>query len=157
MNLLLDVYNKNVGQRALFSEIIDIDFYDGPTEALCRLIDTEQWFVCSLVYIDFNKSERIFTLLEIDSEALLTFKSIFGARPSDQEDFYRKIKERVNDVYVGYADAVFLFKGDWLNAIKYELVKIPLKDLQYFNNIERVIEQTEESAMKWRGFFPPSS
>lgn len=157
MKSLLEIYQENAGKKSLFSEIVDIDFYDGPTEALCRLADTEQWVIGSLVYIDLNKRERIFTLLEISNDVLLGFKSIFENRPSDQEDFYENLKEQVTVVYTGYAGKVFLFKSDWLNAIKYEVVEISLKDLQYFSDIEKVIGQPEESAVKWRGFFSPSS
>jgi hypothetical protein len=156
MNLLLDTYNKNVGQRSLFSEIIDVDFYDGPTEALCQLIGTEQWFVSSLAYIDFSNNERIFTVLEVSNDVLLNFKSILERRTSIQESFYGSLKQQVNAAYTGYAGKVYLFKGDSLSAIKYELVEIPLNYLQYFGDIETVLEQNEESKLKWKSFFLPS-
>jgi hypothetical protein len=56
-------------------------------------------------------------------------------------------------VYTGYSGSVFLFKSNWLNAVEYEVVEIPLEELQYFRDIEMVIEQSEESKLKWINFF----
>ncbi len=152
--IILDDYRKNASLRPLYSEIIDIDFYDGPTEALCRLNDSEQWFICSLVSIAFDKWERIFSLLEVTNDVLLKFKFIFENRLPDQHDFYQKLKEQVSVVYADYQGKVFLFKGDRLNAIMFEVVEIPLKDLQYFKDVEAVMGQSEESKLKWKRFFP---
>lgn len=156
MKSLLDIYHENVGQKPLFSEIIDIDFYDGPTEALCQLMETEQWFICSLVYIEFKMGQRVFTLLEISKNSFLKFKSIFESRSADQEDFYQKLKEEVKAIYGNYSGRVFLFKSGWLNAEKYEVVELPLKELQYFNDVEQVLHQSEESKLNWINFFLPT-
>jgi hypothetical protein len=154
---LLDVYRKNVGQRSLFCDTIIIDFYDGPTEAICQLIDSEQWYICSLVYIAIEKTQRIFTTIEISKDLFLKFKSIFENRTADPGEFYQMLKERVAAVYNGYSGNVFLFKCDWLNSVEYEVVEIPLRELLYFNNIEEVLEQDEESKLKWKNFFLSST
>jgi len=153
MKSLLDIYHENVGQKPLFSEIKDIDFYDGPTEALCRLIDTDQWIICSLVFIDFEMDERVFTILEISEDVLFKFQSIFEDRHQDQRHFYKEVKAQVKGVYGNYSGRVFLFNSGWLEGVEYKIVEIPLKDLQYFGDIEIVIEQPEESKLKWRRFF----
>jgi len=153
MKSLLDIYHRNVDQRPLFSEIKDIDFYDGPTEALCRLIDTDQWIICSLVFIDFEMDERIFTLLEISADALFKFQSIFEGRHQDQQHFYPKLKAQVKAVYGNYAGKAFLFKSGWLKSVEYEITEIHINDLQYFVDIEAVIGQSEKSKTKWKTFF----
>ena len=153
MKSLLDTYKENVGQRPLFAEIIDIDFYDGPTEALCQLIDSWQWVICSLVYYDIGKGERIFTLLFIGDQLLSKFKSILEKRADDQAGFYKQIKTQVKVVYNSYSGKAFLFKSDWLNATEYDVVEIPFKRLKYFKDIEKVLEQSEESKLKWLSFF----
>ena len=154
MESLLDTYRKNVRQRSLFTEIVDIDFYDGPTEALCQLVDSRQWLICSLIYFDIKKGERIFTLLEISNEWLLKFKSILEKRSIDQAEVYEKLKEEINSFYNAYSGKLFLFKSNWLNAIEYEVIEIPLTQLEYFKDIEGVLEQSEESKLKWINFFP---
>ena len=153
METLLDICKKNVGKRPLFEDIMAIDFYDGPTEALCKVIDGEQWVICSFVYIDFKKRERIYTVLEIDWDLLLKLKSNLEHRIPDQEDNYANLKAQVKVIYNGYSGKVFLFKSDWLNSIDYEVVGIPLKHLLYFIDIEQVLEQSEELKLKWAGFF----
>lgn len=153
MKLLLDIYNKNKGKRPLFSDINDIDFYDGPTEALCRLAESEQWLICSLVYIDISGSERIFTMLEINNQLLLELKSVLEKLTDDQEVLYQKLKAQVKAVYNKYSGNIFLFKSDSLYATKYEIVEISLKPLQYFEDIETVLEQNENSKLHWINFF----
>ena len=153
MKSLQDTYNKNVGHISLFSEILDIDFYDGPTEAVCQLADSDQWFICSLVYIDMERGERIFTMLEISNESWLHFKSLLERIPSDQANFYRQIKTQVRAVYNNYSGKAFLFKSDWLNGSEYKIVEMPLKQLHYFGDIEEVLGQSEESKLKWKECF----
>jgi hypothetical protein len=153
MEPLLDFYIKNVGKRPLFEDIMAIDFYDGPTEALCKVIDGEQWVICSLVYIDFKKRERIYTVLEIDRDLLLKLKSNLEHRLPDQEDNYARLKAQVKDVYNHYSGKIFLFKSDWLNSVDYKVVEISLMHLLYFVDIEQVLEQSEELKLKWTGFF----
>jgi hypothetical protein len=155
METLFNIYRKNVGKRPLFEDITDIDFYDGPTEALCKLVGAEQWFVCSIVYIDLKKSERIFTVLEISRDSLLKLKSNLEHQKTGQESYYEKIKEQVNAIYKNYRGRVFLFKSDWLNSVNYDVETIPLRDLQYFNDIEHVLAQSEVSKLKWIKFFSP--
>jgi hypothetical protein len=153
MKTLLDIYKENVGKKSLFNEIVDIDFYDGPTEALCKVIDTGQWYICSLVYIDFKKKERIFTLLEIDQDLQSDLKSKLGHKMPEMEDYIENLKAKVKDIYSGYSGKVFLFKSDWLNSVDYEVAEIPLVNLQYFRDIEHVLEQSEELKLKWTKFF----
>jgi hypothetical protein len=155
MKSLLDIYSDNKGKRPLFSEIIHIDFYDSPTEALCRLVESEHWFICSLVYIDIKGRERIFTMLEINNQLLLEFKSVLEKLADDREVLYQKLKTQVKAVYKKYSGNIFLFKSDWLNAAEYEVVEIPLKHLQYFKDIEVVLEQNENSKLQWIRFFNP--
>ena len=151
--LLLDAYKNNVNKRFLFSKFIDIDFYDGPTEAMCQLVDSEQWFICSLVYFDINKDERIFTLLEVNNEWLVELKLILETYSNDTSILHKKLKEKVNLIYKIYSGKVFLFRSDSLAATEYEVVQIPLKDLKYFKGIEDVLDQTEESKLQWVSFF----
>lgn len=149
METFLDIYKENAGKRPLFEDITDIDFYDGPTEALCKLVDVEQWFICSIVYIDLAKSERIYTVLEISRSLMKKIKSNLERQIADQESYYEKIKAQVRAIYKDYAGKVFLFKSDWLNSVNYVVEKIPLRDLRYFSDIEQVLEQSEASKLKW--------
>ncbi|HEY8968344.1 MAG TPA: hypothetical protein VIM64_04615 [Puia sp.] len=149
MELLLEAYDKNMGKRPLFSEIVDIDFYDGPTEAMCQLVDTDQWFILSLVYFDVDTNERIFTSLELTNEWLSELSSVWELRSSNVRSFYERVKEKINGIYNVYPGKVFLFRSDWLWSINYEVVQIPLQFLKYFRSIEDVLEQTEESKSKW--------
>jgi hypothetical protein len=153
MELLLDTYKKNVRQRPLFTKIIDIDFYDGPTEAVCQLIDSEDWFICSLLYFDPDAGERIFTILEISNESFLEFKSILEDRSCDQSELYKKLKDKAKSIYDTYLGKVFLLKGNKLDSINYQVIQIPLERLKYFNHIEDVLEQSEESKSQWVSLF----
>jgi len=152
MESLQDVYKVNAGKTSLFSAILDIDFYDGPTEAICQLTDSHRWFICSLVYLDVEVGERIFTVIEVRNELLSHFQSLFGKMATDQSNIYQQIKEEVKKVYDGYSGKVFLFKSDWLNALEYKVVQMPLNQLQYFRDIDEVLGQSEESKLKWKRF-----
>jgi hypothetical protein len=151
---LLDTYKENVGRRPLFAEIIDIDFYDGPTEALCQLVESNQWVICSLVYADIERGIRIFTLIEITDRSLSKFKQILEKRSSNKTGFYQDIKAQVKGEYDGYIGKVFLFKCDWLDATEYKVVEMPLEHLEYFKDIEDVLGQNEESKARWLSYFP---
>jgi hypothetical protein len=155
METLLDIYRKNAGKRPLFEDITDIDFYDGPTEALCKLVDVEQWFICSIVYVDLTKGERIYTVLEISRSLMTKLKSNLEHQIAEQESYYEKIKTQVKAVYQDYTGKVFLFKSDWLNSVNYEVEKIPLRDLRYFSDIKQVLEQSEASKSKWLKLVSP--
>jgi hypothetical protein len=155
METLLNIYRKNVGRRSLFEEVKDIDFYDGPTEALCKLVDAEQWFICSLVYVDFGKSERIYTMLEISHGSFSKLKSNLESQSTNQESDYEKLKVQVKAIYKDYTGKLFLFKSDWLNSVDYEVTKVSLRDLRYFSDIEHVLEQSEASKLKWIKLFSP--
>ena len=68
--LLMDTYEKNSGKSSLFDEILYIDFYGSPTEAVCKLEGIRKWFISSLVYFDIEKNRRIFTVLEIQDHLI---------------------------------------------------------------------------------------
>jgi len=153
MEMILITYKRNVGKLPLFSKIIDIDFYDGPTEAISKLADTEKWFIGSLVYFDIKNDQRIFSLLELDEHWLLQITSILEEYKSGKMEHYKALKEKIKNLYKTYSGKVFLFKSDQLNAKNYEIAQIPIKHLKYYNDVEDVIEQKEESKMQWIGFF----
>jgi hypothetical protein len=153
MKSLQEIYTKNAGKASLFSSILDIDFYDGPTEAVCQLADSHRWFICSLVYIDIELGKRIFTMLEINDESVSHFKSLFERIATDRSNIYHQIKDKVRVIYKNYSGKVFLFKGDWLNASEYKIVQILLSQLKYFRDIDEVLGQSEESKLKWERFF----
>jgi len=153
MTLILDAYTKNAGRKSLFSKIIDIDFYDGPTEALCQLAESSQWFIGSLVNFDIKKDIRVFTILEINDEWALELKEMLTSDSIIQPNRYENIKKRVGQLYSNYSGLVFLFKGHQLNEMGYEVVQISLEYLKYFKEMEDVLEQTEESKLQWMSFF----
>jgi len=153
MTLILDAYKENVEKTSLFSKIIIVDFYDGPTEAICKLVDSEQWLVGSIVYFDIEKKERIFTLLEITNESSSELQPILGSSSIIQADIYENIKKEISLIYNNYSGPVFLFRGHQLSDKKYEVVQIPLKHLIYLKDLEDVLAQTEESKLQWVSFF----
>jgi hypothetical protein len=156
MDILFDTYKKNVGLMPLFSLIMDIDFYDGSTEAICKLNNAEKWYVCSLVHINLNPRQRIFTLLELDEQWILKAKPIVEKYQKGDMSSYEAIKREIKLVYDSYKGTVYLFKpdwSDWMDSRNYEIVRIPKESLRYFKDIEDVIEQDKESKLLWMNFF----
>ncbi len=157
MDILFDIYKRSVGLVPLFSVVLDIDFYDGPTEAICKLIDTERWFISSLVLIDFKTNQRVFTMLELNEQSLSEIRPLIEGYKSGDIDSHERVKDKVKLFFDEYRGAVYLFKSDWLNAIDYEITQVPIEHLKYFNGIEDVVAQNEESKLQWVNFFETPS
>jgi hypothetical protein len=151
--MLIDIYKGKAGLSPLFSVILDIDFYDGPTEAICKLVDTEKWVICSLVYIDFTNRQRIFSMLEVGEQWLSELRPLVEKYKSGSMDSFEAIKSNVEFMFDNYKDDAYLFKSDSLRAKDYEIVQVPIEYLKYFRDIEEVIEQDDAAKSKWIGFF----
>lgn len=150
---LLEIFRRNVNKNSFFAKILDIDFYDGPTEAICQLVDSNEWLICSIVYFKPEEDDRIFSVIQVDSAAILDLVSNCTSMPKDGTLFYEKAKERIKSVYNTYKGDVFLLKSQSLIDQKYEIVQISLKDLNYFASIDDVIMQSESSKLRWKSFF----
>jgi len=150
----LEKLKKNAGGASLFSQIRIIEFYDGPTEAVCQLADVEEWVICSMVYFNIQKNERIFSMLPISFEWSLKLELDLEVPLEEKWERHEKVKKEIGSFYSGYSGDVFLFRGCSLNKAAYQLAQIPLKYLKYFKGIDDVLGQSEGSMAQWTGLFP---
>jgi hypothetical protein len=153
MDKILDVYKMNKEKNPLFSQEIIIDYYDGATEAICQIRDSEEWIIASLVYFNPDDHIRIFTILKITEEYLPTIKTLAEVYLKEGNAEYMSIKHEIEFYYKWYAGAVFLFMSDLLSSIHYQIVEIPNKSLCYFSNIESIWEQEKKIQDKWIQLF----
>ena len=150
---LMQVYKKNRGVKELFSKTIYIDWYDGITTGICKLDTSEKWFICNLCYLNPGERIRIFTLLKINDEWLTKFNLQNDMPETPNERNYYLIKDLIKSYFFEYTGKVFLMKGKQPDDIDYEVVEIPLIDLQYFDGIEMTLDQDEKLQEKWLNFF----
>ena len=130
-----------------------IDYYDGATEAICKIKDSEVWVIASLVYFSPESRIRIFTLLEITEQSLPTIKTLAELYLKEGNAAYSSIKQEIEMYYKGYAGKVFLFMGDLLSSVHYQIVEMPNKLLCYFSDIDAVLAQDKKVQDKWIKLF----
>ncbi|MFT3934824.1 MAG: hypothetical protein QM726_14460 [Chitinophagaceae bacterium] len=153
MDKILNAYKMNKEKSSLFSQAIVIDHYDGPTEAVCQIRDSEEWFIASLVYFNPDERIRIFTLLKITEQSLVNIKTLAEVYLKEGNAEYAPIKQAIEFYYKGYTGTVFLFMSDWLSSIHYQIIEIPNNALRYFSDIEAVLEQDKRIQGKWMQLF----
>jgi hypothetical protein len=133
----------NVGKKSFFLERIIVDFYDEPTEAICKSDFIDQSFIASLVCFDCDK-KKIFSLVKISPDWLNKYKAEIEAIKSNNFDNYARIKTAIIKYYKNYSGDVYLFKSQSLLGINYEIVKIKVSSLKYFRDIQYVIRQDKK-------------
>lgn len=153
MELLLNAFKLNVGKNPLFSDTIIIDFYDGPTEAICQIRNINEWFISSLVYFNSQTDQRIFSMIKITEEWLSDIRIVVEKYEKGDLMYYSQLKDRIALHYAKYSDVMFLFKSNWLMSPNYEIIEAPLQKIKYFNSIDAVLDQDDESQSKWIDLF----
>ncbi|HEV3250262.1 MAG TPA: hypothetical protein VGZ71_04880, partial [Puia sp.] len=144
---------ENAGKKVLFSEIIMVDYYDGPTQAICKLDRTDIWMFCSLVYFEPDAGIRIFTIINLTEQWIFKNKLLINKFANINFEGFAKMNKEIKPYFNNYRGNVYLFKGKQLDDINYEVTEIPLKYLTHFNNIEKNLDQDEESKLHWLNFF----
>jgi len=139
----------NVTKRSIFSEIIIIDFYDGPTEAICKIISSNDWVIASLVYFDPNLNERIFSIISLRQDWLDEFESNLQSLRSNNFDSYWDLKNGIKKYFDNYSGDAYLFKCEILSSEVYEVFQIKSNKLEYFANVESVLTQKKDCQLKW--------
>jgi hypothetical protein len=146
---LLETGMKNAGKKSIFSEIIIIDFYDGPTQAVCKIISSNDWVISSLVYFDPDTSVRIFSIISMPNDWLNKFESDFQLLRNNNFKNYEVIKTNIKRYSENYSGEVFLFKCEYLSSDVYSIVQINSNKLLYFDSVESVVTQNKQSQSKW--------
>lgn len=149
MNDLTDISMENVNNRSIFAEIIIIDFYDGPTEAICKIISSNDWVIASLVYFEPHLNERIFSIISVAHDWLNGFESDFQSLRSNNFESYWEVKSGIKKYSESYSGNAFLFKCKILSSEVYEIVQIKSNKLEYFANVESVLTQKKKHQLKW--------
>jgi hypothetical protein len=153
MDDLIGISMKNVNRRSIFSEIIIVDFYDGPTEAICKIISSNDWVIASLVYFGPHLNERIFSIISVTDDWLNRFESGLQSLRNNNFECYWEIKHGIEKYSRSYSGNAYLLKCGILSAEVYEIVQIKSDKLEYFPNIESVLTQKKEYQSKWIGAF----
>src|SRR3569833_1112006 len=146
MMQLLEIFRSNVNRNSVFTKILDIEFYDGPTEAFCQLVDSKEWLICSMVYFKPEERDRIFTIIQVNDGAILDVVSGWNSVRKHSTLYYEKAKEEIKRIYNTYKGDVFLFRSQSLMDKNYEIVQISLEDLKYFGSIEEVVIMQSEAS-----------
>jgi hypothetical protein len=150
---LLQVYKKNVGLKKLFSEVVIIDWYDDPITGVCKLDNTEDWYIYNLCYFDPDQSIRILTLIKTTEEWIAKFKAELNKLNNQHDVEYLKIKLLIRNFVDNYDEDVYLLKTRSIEDINYEIVTLPLAHVQFFNSVEDVMDQDATSLSKWINYF----
>jgi hypothetical protein len=131
----------------LFSDITNIDWYDGPILAIAKMINSEDWHICSLVYIDFNNDERIFQIVKVQ-EAWA--KKIIEEL---NKTSYKNIRARIKHKFLNYKSDLFIAKTRHSDDKSFELKKISNRHLKYYSSIDKIINQDKRLQNQWKRFF----
>lgn len=150
---IMSEYNKKKGSEKLFSEIVIIEWYDGEVTALCRL-ENEQWFIANLCYFNLNDKYRIYTLIETDKDWVELRKDKFYPNESDDNSIYDDTMEDIKSRMLNYKGAAYLMKAKKLHDTNYKLIEIPPDKIAFYDHVEKVVDQPQESAARWLHYFP---
>lgn len=151
---LLEVYNRNAGLKKLFSEVMFVDWYDDPVTGVCKLDNTEDWYIYNLSFFDPARGNRIFTLVNATEEWVANFRSEFNKmNKPDGRDNYDNIKSLMKDYFADYKGKLYLMKTRRLEDKDYKIVLLPPTNMHYFDSIEDVLDQTDVLQRKWLNFF----
>src|SRR5688500_7939958 len=147
---LINTYHKNKGISKLFSEVITIDWYDGTTTGVCKLSQSNEWYVCNMCYFDPDKRIRIFILIRVFDKWMDESKKVETYRGNNERD-YTSMNELASLAFKGYQDQSFLMKADGINSLSYEIVELPISELRFFGTIDETFDQKFRT--KWISYF----
>jgi hypothetical protein len=160
MKSIIDQYQKLLSQKPIFSEVIIIDFYDGATEAVCKVSNSDEWYICSMVYFNPDSRQRIFSVIKVNEDlwpAFLSeinvFKKIAPDAYGGKNDYYKKTKKVISNYYEKYTGNVILLMSDSLISFEYKIIEVSRDYLKYFDSIESVLEQDEIAKNQWISLF----
>jgi hypothetical protein len=155
MTNLLNIYEKNVNHKPLFSETITVDYYDGATEAICKASELDTWFIASAIYMDLYGLEgtRIFFILPLTAEWIKTYEKEIAELREQQYFSFRKIKRGIKKYYESYEGKGHLYKGAGFWLTSYELLEVDSRSIKYFSTVYKVVTQSKLSNEKWLKYF----
>ncbi|PVD50037.1 hypothetical protein DC498_22215 [Terrimonas sp.] len=131
----------------IFTEVVVIDWYDGPIIALVKTLNPLQSYLASVVYFNTQTNERIFQLIKVEET--------WGMQILDdiQLDKYDVTKERIKNKFQQNISDLYVIKGQYLNGISLRVKKISVDNLKYYPELEEVIQQDQLHSQKWLNFF----
>jgi hypothetical protein len=147
------MYKKIQGDKRIYSEIIHIDWYDGGVTGIFKLNDALQWYLFNLVFYDTKENIRFFSLIEVSTEWKNEVKSMMQTDGTGVLVNYDKIKGMIKNAFDRYTGDVFLLRARYIEDVQYEVIRMPLSSLKYFDKIEDTFNQDEKSIEKLKSFF----
>src|SRR5580704_7276432 len=99
MDSLFDQFKMNVGKKPLFSDIIILGYYDGPTEGVCNLMETQSYYIFSLVYLNFANKERMFSLIEVSKKWIQANEKLLAEFRLGDFQSFNKMKAKLRTLY----------------------------------------------------------
>ncbi len=146
-------YKKSKGVSRLFTEIITVDWYDGTTTGVCKLIHSNEWYICNMCYFDPDGDLRIFSLVQATDEWMKDFKAITLSMQEGATVAYGKREELIKKAFENYKGAAFLMKAQDVGDLDYDVVQLPVEDLRYVEGVEKAVNQNQKWKMKWLNYF----
>lgn len=131
----------------MFSEITNIDWYDGPILAIAKMVNTGDWYICSVAYIDFDNDERIFQVIKVQETWA---KKIINDL---NQTTYKNVRARIKHKFLNYKSDLFIAKDRYLDSASIELKKISNRHLKYYSSIDKIVNQDKRLQNKWKKFF----
>lgn len=150
---IFESYNKNKGSATLLEECMILDWYDGLLTGMCRIRDTDKWVLCNARFIDFARSQRVLTLIEIDDKKFLYLKAKFQNGEALSHDEYANLKTEIRKIFLSHSGNVYLLKMASYDDRDYDMVEAPVGSLKYFESIEELNDQSENLERETLSFF----
>jgi hypothetical protein len=144
---------EHIGKSCFYDQLIIIDFYDGPIEGICKLENIASNLIFSIIYLDLQRKERIFSLLEIPNEWMAVNESIIKRYENGEMSPYKEIKTKIKSLYKSYYDPAYLFRGEQISDVNYNIVEVNANKLEYFSRVDDVLKQNQKCKTKWNKLF----
>ena len=130
-----------------------IDWYDGPTCALCKSQEPDEWFFANIVFIDFERRKRIFVLIQLNAaQSAYLFQALLKTVPGQKRSSIL-LGKTLRDFIQGYDGAVWLFETDNLDKKSKTIISVDRSFLKYFKSLDEVMNQSKKAKKKWLDVF----
>lgn len=136
--------------KITFSAIEILDWYDGPTCAVCKSDELDKWFFATLVFTDIQLRRRVFVLMELsDAEATCILELLLKT----DKITTTLLTELLDDLVNSYDGNVWLLDTDNLDKESKTLVQVDKSYLRYFKSLDEVVYQDKEDAQRYLEVF----
>lgn len=134
-------------KRPIFASYEILDWYDGAILGIGELNESHDFYLFEMVAYDLKSKERVFELVKLELSWVTNLKAnIVEANP-------KFIQKAITQLYSNYKEEAYLLKSKDINDWNFNLIEIDPQYLEFYKDIEAVLNQSKNSLKRWFEFF----